>query len=62
MNYKENLMTRLDLSVGVVMAASVTYGVGIAFYITLGKHDFMSGVELIINASQHQRTYICTCR
>ena len=47
-------MTRLGVSVGIVMAASVTLGVGYAFYIQLRKNDFKSGFELIRNANQHR--------
>ena len=48
-------MTMLSVSVGVVMAAaSVTRGVGYAWQICLLYNNFISGVELIINANQHQ--------
>ena len=59
MNYPKNLITRLGVSVDVIMAASVTLGVGYAdlplhvYIYHLDKIDFKSGVELIINANQH---------
>ena len=41
MNYQKNLMARLGVSVGVLLAASVTLGVGRStFYITLRKYNF----------------------
>ena len=49
MNYLKNLMTRLSVSVGVVMAVSVT----VPLIEQLEDIDFKSGVELIINANQY---------
>ena len=60
-NYPNILMTRLGVSVGVVMSASATLYVGYAWQICLLYNiwkklisDFKSGVKLIMNANQHQ--------